>query len=214
MRVITLLLSAVVLGPPLAAPVPSAARKCDPRGTELALDTERSVIRWRGTKFWGLGKHEGTVRFKAGAFCVVDGVVRGAYFEADMGTIDVTDIPADDPEPRRRLRDHLRSEDFFAVSQHPLARFILRTVKEEKPRLYTVSGDLTIRGRTHPVTFYARGWTVTEGQVRAEGRLTIDRHQYGVSYRGSTIKDDLVDDEFFLDLAIEARPRAAVSAGR
>lgn len=197
-----------------AAPHSPAVRKCDPRGTELAVDTARSVVRWRGTKFWGLGSHEGTVRLRGGAFCVLDGKVRQGWFEADMGTIDVTDIPAGDPVPRRRLLEHLRSADFFAVSEHPLARFILREAEVENGRLYRVSGDLTIRGRTHPVTFYARGWTVTAGEVRAEARLRIDRHRYGVSYRGSTIRDDLVDDDFWLDLVIEARPRAVAASSR
>jgi hypothetical protein len=35
-----------------------------------------------------------------------------------------------------------------------------------------------------------------------------------VSYRGSTIRDDLVDDDFWLELVIEARlPRAAIGSG-
>ncbi len=184
---------------------PPAFFKCDPAGRQLALDVSRSQIRWRGTKFWGLGKHEGAVRFKAGGFCVKDGAVLNAWFEVDMTTIDVTDIPANDPVPRKRLRDHLLGPDFFHVAEHPVARFLVRNVTEEKARLFQVRGDLTIRGRTHPVTFYARVWSVTDAAVRAEARLEVERHKYGVSYRGSTIKDDLVDDTFWLDLSIEAR---------
>ncbi len=212
---VTLAAAAAPLGPgpeaqPEAAPRPP--RKCDPRGTELPIDVDRSVVRWRGTKFWGLGRHEGTVRLKGGSFCVRDNTVLNAWFEADMSTIEVTDIPADDPEPRRRLREHLLGEDFFAVADHPLSRFILRSVTVEQGRLYRVAGDLTIRGRTHPVTFYARGWSVSNDEVRAEARFKVDRHQYGVSYRGSSLRDDLVDDEFWLELTIQARSRQVTSA--
>lgn len=204
-----LLLTALALG---ASVDPVSVRKCDPEASELALDLDRSTIRWRGTKFWGLGKHEGTVRLKGGAFCVSQGRVLRGWFEADMRSIEVTDIPASEPVPRRRLTEHLRGEDFFAVEAHPVSRFILREVHQERDRLYRIVGDMTIRGQTRPLTFYARGWSVTDQQLRAEAGFTIDRHQFGVSYRGSTLRDDLVDDEFSLELVIEARaPREAIT---
>jgi hypothetical protein len=205
-----LLLTALALGTS-AAPTP--ARKCDPEARELALDLDRSMIRWRGTKFWGLGKHEGTVRLKGGSFCVRQGRVLQGWFEADMRSIEVTDIPASEPVPRRRLTEHLLGEDFFAVEAHPVSRFILREVHQERGRLYRIVGDMTIRGQTRPLTFYARGWSVTDQELRAQAGFKIDRHQYGVSYRGSTLRDDLVDDEFSLELVIEARtPRGVITS--
>lgn len=191
----------------LAAPVPvPASMKCGGAGAHpLEIAVHRSAIRWRGTKFWGLGKHEGVVAFRAGELCLRTGQVVGGWFEADMKTIDVTDIPESDPIPRKRLRDHLLSEDFFHVARHPLSSFVIRSIREEKPRLYLVTGDLTIRARTHPVTFYARVWTLSDAELKAEARFKIDRHQFGVRYVGSTLKDDLVDDDFWLELEIEAR---------
>jgi polyisoprenoid-binding protein YceI len=200
-----------------ATTAPMAARKCDPEARELTVDLDKSLIRWRGTKFWGLGKHEGTVRLKGGAFCVRQGRVLHGWFEADMRTIEVTDIPPSEPVPRRRLTEHLLGDDFFAAEAHPVSRFILREVHQERGRLYRVTGDMTIRGRTRPLTFYARGWSVTDQELKAQAGFKVDRHWFGVSYRGSTLKDDLVDDEFELELVIEARPPtrpAAVSATR
>jgi len=205
-----LVLTALALG---ASVEPVAARKCDPEARELAVDLDKSLIRWRGTKFWGLGKHEGTVRLKGGAFCVSQGRVLQGWFEADMRSIEVTDIPASDPVPRRRLTEHLLGDDFFDVGAHPVSRFILREVHQERGRLYRIVGDMTIRGQTRLLTFYARGWSVTDQELRAQAGIKIDRHQYGVSYRGSTIRDDLVDDDFWLELVIEARPpRAAITS--
>jgi polyisoprenoid-binding protein YceI len=177
---------------------------CPDKTSALAVSLEQSSIRWRGTKFWGLGRHEGTVRLAAGHLCLRGDAVIGGRLEVDMRTIEVTDIPADDPIPRNRLREHLLGDDFFATEAHPTARFDLLSATVENGRLYRVAGDLTIRGSTHPISFYARGWTVTAGAVRAEARVEIDRHRWGVSYRGSTIKDDLVDDTLWLELILVA----------
>jgi hypothetical protein len=196
-----LLLLAALAGGPGAM----AGPECDPGARTLVADTAQSGIRWKGTKFWGLGSHEGTVRLGAGEVCVRDGRIVGGIFVADMTTIEVTDIPADDPVPRRRLRDHLLSEDFFHVAAHPEARLMLTAVEQEERSLYRVRGLLTIRGHTELVIFYARVWAVSDHSVRAEARFAVDRHRYGVSYRGSTVRDDLVDDQFWLDLAITAR---------
>lgn len=171
----------------------------------LALDTDRSTIRWRGTKFFGLGSHEGTVRLKGGELCIQGGSVAGGWFVADMTTIEVTDIPANDPVPRNRLRNHLLGEDFFDVRRHPEARFRIASVVPQNGRLFQVVGALTIRDRTHSVRFYARGWTVSTDRVEGTARFAVDRHDYGVSYVGSTIKDDLVDDQFWLEIDIRAR---------
>jgi len=169
------------------------------------VDLSASVIKWKGTKFWGLGSHEGTIRLKSGELCMVGTTIKGGSLVVDMRTIEVTDIPASDPVPRQRLRDHLMSEDFFEVAAHPEARMVLTSVKAEKERLYRVTAALTIRGVTHPVAFFVRAWTLTDREVRAETRFEVNRQQFGVSFRGSALSDDLVDDEFALDIKLEAR---------
>ena len=57
----------------------------------LQLDVERSVIRWKGTKFRGLGKHEGIVRLASGAVTVDGRAPRGGSIVVDMRSIEVTD---------------------------------------------------------------------------------------------------------------------------
>lgn len=181
---------------------------CEAGARTLPVDLTRSGIKWRGTKFWGLGSHEGTVRLKSGEVCVRDGRIVGGTFVADMATIAVTDIRANDAVPRKRLRDHLLGEDFFHVAAYPEARLTLRAVERENRALHRVAAELAIRGQTHVVTFYARVWTLSDEAVHAEARFAVDRHRWGVSYRGSTIRDDLVDDEVWLDLTVHARGSA------
>lgn len=187
----------------LAGSAPVSA-PCDSGGNPLAVDLERSQIKWTGTKFWGLGKHEGIVRPKSGSVCVRDGRINSGEFVADMTTIEVTDIPVSDPVPRRRLRDHLMSEDFFHVVAYPEARLTLTAVQREGRSLHHVTALLTIRGQSHPVDFFARVWMLSDTAVSAEATLELDRHRWGVSYVGSTLRDDLVDDEFTLLLTLEA----------
>lgn len=181
----------------------AAGQECD-SGKELTLDLQRSEIRWRGTKFWRTGKHEGTVQFASGAFCIANGRVTGGWLIADMTTIAITDIPPHEVVPRRRLRTHLLGEDFFHVEAHPRARFVLSAIAQTAPGRYRVDGELTIRGRTNPVTFSAEG-SATERGVQVTAELEINRHLFGVSYRRVTLRDHLVDDVFWLELTIEAR---------
>ena len=186
-----------------ALPLGEAAAKCPENASELKPDLARSEIKWKGTKFWGLGKHEGTVQLKHGLICVANNRIVAGSFVANMRTIEVTDIPADDPVPRKRLRDHLMGEDFFDVPKHPEAVLVIRSVSPQQRSLHQVVADLTMRGRTQRVTFYARLWQVSGSHVKAQATIPIDRHKFGVSYVGSTIRDDLVDDTFYLDLTLE-----------
>jgi polyisoprenoid-binding protein YceI len=168
------------------------------RADTLRLDAARSVIRWRGTKFRGRRHHEGTVRVAAGYLLAEGRSMRGGAFRIDMNSIEVTDIPESDPIPRRELRDHLRSDHFFATATYPTAGFRLREVRPAGPGRYDVLGDLTLRGRTHPVRFAARAVPVAGGGIRATAKLSIDRQRWGVAYRG--LGEMLVDDMVHLGL--------------
>ncbi len=174
------------------------------QGDTLYVDTLRSLVRWKGTKFWGLGKHEGLVRVDSGELYVHNGEVTGGAFVIDMRSIEVTDIPKSDPVPRRRLRDHLMSEDFFAVAAYPTARFVLADVTRRQGRAYSITGNLTLRGRTHPITFEAEISVLSLQALEATATFSIDRQRWGVAYRGSRLTNDLVDDDIYLDLLLVA----------
>jgi len=181
---------------------PGAHRESAPAAREdtLRLDPARSVIRWKGTKFRGRGSHEGTVRLAAGYLLAEGGNVRGGAFRIDMNAIEVTDIPESDPIPRRRLRDHLRSDHFFATATYPAAHFHLRRVTPSGPVSYDIVGDLTLRGQTHPVRFAARAVPLPGGGLRATAQLAIDRQRWGVAYRGTSLGEIAVDDTVHLGL--------------
>jgi len=58
----------------------------------LVLDTTASVVKWKGTKFFGLGKHEGIVRLSHGYVALQGSRPVGARFVVNMRSIEVTDI--------------------------------------------------------------------------------------------------------------------------
>ena len=81
---------------------------------------------------------------------------------------------------------HLRSEDFLWVEQHPTLEFS-STGLEEVQGGYRMVGDLTMRGETHPVELELTYGGLTEdpwGNTRAlfAAETTIDREQWGLTW--------------------------------
>ena len=167
----------------------------------LDADLRRSIVRWKGTKFRGRGKHEGTVSLAAGTLTTCGtGICRGS-FTLDMRSIAVTDIPEHEPVPRGRLTTHLNSRDFFWTERYPTATFALRQVTLLRGATYRVSGDLTLRGVTRPLAFDA-AVAESAGERRVTSALTIDRQHWGIEYRFDPIRNEIVDDEIGLVLEL------------
>ena len=108
-----------------------------------------------------------------------------------------------------RRDEHLRSGDFLDVESHPEITFRSTSMEAIGDTELQVTGDLTIRGNTREVTFPV---TVLgpipdpQGGRRmgVEGELTIDRHDFGVSW--SRLLDSgglVVGDEVQIDVTAE-----------
>lgn len=137
--------------------------------------------------------------------------VRGTF-----DSFDVTIVTAEDPaqstveavvdvasvNTKQEYRDnHLRSSDFFLVEQHP--QMIFRSTGfDVDGDDFTLTGDLTLRGVTQPVTITGElGGVVTtdDGTVKAGASASakINRHDFGVSWNsaleagGMTLGDDV-----------------------
>ncbi len=171
----------------------------------IKVDLGKSLIRWKGTKFAGLGKHEGTLKLSAGELMVEQNRLTDARFTIDMASLQITDIPAHETVPRKKLRDHLLNEDFFNVAKYPTATFVMTKFVQKEDNICQLSGLLTLRGKTNPIVFDAVFRALTPQKVVADANLIIDRQKWGVAYRGSKLTNDLVDDEISLKLHIEAK---------
>ena len=184
----------------LTAPTSDAAEVAD----TLKVDVERSVIQWRGTKFWGTRKHSGIVRLAEGSIVIHGNEIAAGRFVIDMTTIEVTDIPKSDPIPRNRLRRHLLDEDFFFVQRYPTAVLQLGETLSDSDGSFVITGNMTIRGVSRQITFEAHIPVLRPDALRATAQITLNRHRWGVSFRGSRLTNDLVDDKIYLDLLLGA----------
>jgi polyisoprenoid-binding protein YceI len=124
-------------------------------------------------------------------------------------------IDATSVDTRDEARDnHLRSNDFFDVENHPRWSFASTGVRPTGDDQWEVDGDLTIRGVTRPVTLR----TVFEGVVRdpyGNMRLgftattSIDRNDFGVAFNavmeaGGLVVAKKVDIEIEAEAVLQA----------
>lgn len=163
---------------------------------DFSVDTKSSSLKWTGKKVGG--KHWGQIKLKDGNMKVQkDAIVNGEF------TIDMASITCDDLEGEwnEKLVGHLKSDDFFGVDKHPTSTLKIKESTSFKKGEATVKGDLTIKGKTHPVEFKAKkdgkSYTAT---------IVVDRTLYDVRYGSDKFFDNLGDktisDEFTMEVKL------------
>ena len=100
-------------------------------------------------------------------------------------------IKAASIDTRNAQRDeHLRSNDFLAMQEHPEITFISTGVRQVDETTFELTGDLTIRGVTKSVTIpftFEGAATDPFGNLRAgfEGSVAINRKDWGVNWNAA-----------------------------
>lgn len=155
-----------------------------PAAGTLALTPENTSLTFVGSKV--TASHDGGWEQFSGTLATADGQPAGGSVEL---TFQMATIFAD----RDRLTQHLRSDDFFDVANHPTASFTSTSVvAAEAANTYTVTGDLVIKGVTKTISFPATIEVVGD-QISASAEFAINRQDWGINYRG--MPDDLIRDE-------------------
>lgn len=188
-------------------------------GEKWNLNIPDSKIEWIGTKVTGY--HTGTVPIKSGELYVNNTDVTAGRFVMDVANMNISPVKGD-TSGNARLLGHLKSADFFDVSQYPEATFELTGVKpytggplkdtadERQDEIseykvtdptHTISGNLTMKGVTKNIEFPAR-ITVSGNTAEAVAKFNIDRKNWGIVYEGK--KDDLIRDAVHLGISIKA----------
>lgn len=168
-------------------------------GEKKEVNVSESKITWKGYKV--TGSHEGTIDLKSGHLEMDGNKLTGGEFVVDMTSITNLDMAAG--EGKEKLEGHLKSDDFFGVENHPTAKLVITSAESMNKNSYSVKGDLTIKGKTNPVTF-----VVSIYENKATATLKVDRAKYDVRYGSGSFFDNLGDkaiyDEFDLvvDLAL------------
>ena len=140
------------------------------RATEFKLTGDNTTVKFVGAK--KDGKHEGSFPKVAGRFSV-EGDVTKARLEV---SVDIDSMVTDTP----KLTAHLKSPDFFDAKRFAEAKFVSKSIKASTAG-YVVSGDLTLHGMTHRLSFPAK-IDLANGGVTVSSQFELDRHQWGISY--------------------------------
>lgn len=162
----------------------------------------KSAINWTGKKV--TGAHNGTINIKSGKLTLKDGNLSGGNFIIDTTSIKILDIT--DPATNAQFAGHLFSADFFASDSFPEAIFNITGMDQIKENSL-ITGDLTIKEITHPVSFTA-AIQVSDNTLTATGKILIDRTKYEMKFRSgnffSNLGDTLIYNEFELDVTLTA----------
>jgi polyisoprenoid-binding protein YceI len=170
------------------------------KGVDMTISTEATSRNVNGAEYPAVGTYviDGShtqVGFAVRHMAVSK--VRGR-FSTFEGTLDLAEDPADSKvsltidansvDTRDENRDnHLRTNDFFDVPNHPTWTFVSTAIQPESPTEWKVQGDLTIRGVTRSVTLDVTLEGVVNDpmgnhRVGFSASTTIDRDDFGVSF--------------------------------
>lgn len=163
----------------------------------------QSSIGWTGKKV--TGAHHGTISIANGTLTLNDHKLSTGSIIIDTTSIKILDIT--DPDTNAQFAGHLFSEDFFSTENFPEATFTITDSSSVSAPDYLISGDLTIKGITHPVKFPANV-LITDNTISVSGKIIIDRTKYDMKFRSgnffTNLGDTLIYNEFELDVKLTA----------
>jgi polyisoprenoid-binding protein YceI len=181
----------------LASLATLAAATAHAEAATYAIDPTHTNVIWEQQHFgtstnrgrWA--KKSGTVQF--------DRAAKTGKVEL---TLDMTSVDTG-VEP---FNKHLQSEDFFDAAKFPTATFVADKFVFNGDKVAEVSGNLTLRGKTNPITLKAVRFNCYENPMLkrevcgGDFEATIKRSQFGVNW-GLTMG---VADETKLTIQVEA----------
>jgi polyisoprenoid-binding protein YceI len=173
----------------------------NPHVNKVNVNTNNSTVKWKGSKV--ASAHEGTINVQSGVLDFDHGLLVGGNFVIDMNSIKNTDIESE--EYSTKLDNHLKNEDFFNVAEFPTAVLTITNAKKRDGDDYYIIADLTIKGKTHPITFSAIV-TSKELSFSAIANIKIDRTKWDVTYNSGNffenLGDYLIKDEIEFDVLL------------
>ena len=146
--------------------------------------------------------HKGKFKDFDGSIEYVAGKPARISFDIDVNSIE-TDT--------EKLTAHLKTGDFFDVAKNPKATFVSTSLTEAPAgspggATHILKGTLNMHGVAKEVTIPVVAQTTAEG-VRAKSDFTINRQDWGISYKG--MADDLIKDNVLIKLDLLFPPPPA-----
>ena len=151
--------------------MPAPSQQLAPLAGSWALDPARTSVRL-SSKALGLIPVRGEFREVRGTGSIgPDGTVRG--------TLAVATASIDTKNARRDT--HLRSADLFDSDQYPDITFVAETARLAG-QAAVVTGALTVRGVTRPLTFDAAVSIRGDGEIGLDATVRINRADFGLTW--------------------------------
>jgi polyisoprenoid-binding protein YceI len=183
-----LLISPALTAQPSAPPrpIPGAPDTTRISGGAYTADAGHTLVGWRVSHF-GFNDY-------FGQFGNISGTLTLDRARPANSALDITIPMSGISTASTGLTAHLQRADFFDAANHPTARFVSTRIVPRGNNA-TITGNLTIRGQTHPVTLNAR--FVGAGANPMNRRETvgfhatarINRSQWGIAYAVPLVSD-------------------------
>jgi polyisoprenoid-binding protein YceI len=145
-----------------------------------------------------------------GSFNEFEGTANVDGADPSRSNVSVT-IKAASIDTRNEQRDgHLRSNDFLDLEQYPEITFVSTAVRQLDESTFQVTGDLTIKDVTKPVTIdfsYEGAAKDPFGNLRIgfEGSVAVSRKDYGITWNAALETGGvLVSDKIVLEFEVSA----------
>jgi polyisoprenoid-binding protein YceI len=145
-----------------------------------------------------------------GAFSDIAGTAVLDFDDPSRSQAEIT-IQVASVDTRNAQRDeHLRTNDFFDAATHPEITFVSTAAEKVDDENFRLTGDLTIKGITKPVTVDFEFTGVASDpwgnqRVGFEGRTTINRKDWGVNFNATLEAGGvLVSEKITLEFDISA----------
>jgi|SRR5690625_189992 len=170
---------------------------------------------------WNVDNVHSTIEFTVKHMMISN--VKGTFNDFE-GTVeadpnDLTDASIDfkidvsSVDTRKEGRDdHLRSDDFFDVENHPHITFKATNIEQKSEDHYDITGDFTIRGTTKPVTFDVAFEGVAKDPMTGDeaagftGSTKINRKEFGLTWNAALETGGVVvGDEIKINIEIQIR---------
>lgn len=168
--------------------------------------SDTSVAEWDGHA----SDHSNQGLFEVtGSFTTTpNGVIKEGTFVIPIASIDNYNLPE---ELKPQLLEHLKSPDFFNVLVHPTAQFVITKVQPYTGGVagaieganYLLTGDFTMVGQTHPVSFPAR-ISYAGQKITANATFKLDRTKWGMTSYTDPSQGLYIYPEVDMHLDIEA----------
>lgn len=145
-----------------------------------------------------------------GAFNAFDGTASLDFANPAASTAQVS-IEVASIDTRQPQRDeHLRTNDFFDVPGFPTITFRSTAAEQVDDETFRLDGELTVKGVTRPISIdveYSGAAKDPYGNIRVgfEGRTTINRSDYGVTFNAALETGGvLVSEKITLEFEVSA----------